>query len=86
MPKDSWLCAKEKKSIISFFSANRGDGYRRCAYMMIDKDVAYASPSTVYRVLKEAGMLQKKADDRVGVKVLNSLWCPMSTGIRIFLT
>jgi len=28
---------------------------------MIDKDVAYASPSTVYRVLKEAGMLQKKA-------------------------
>ena len=63
MPKDSWLCAKEKQAIISFFSANRGDGYRRCAYMMIDKDVAYASPSTVYRVLKEAGMLQKKADD-----------------------
>jgi hypothetical protein len=29
--------------------------------MMIDKDIAYASPSTVYRVLKEAGMLQKKA-------------------------
>jgi len=55
--------AKEKKAIISFFSANRGDGYRRCAYVMIDKDVAYASPSTVYRVLKEAGMLQKKADD-----------------------
>ena len=63
MPKDTWLCAKEKKSIISFFSANRGDGYRCCAYMMIDKDVAYASPSTVYRVLKEAGMPQKKADD-----------------------
>jgi len=63
MPKDSWLCAKEKQAIISFFSANRGDGYRRCAYMMIDKNVAYASPSTVYRVLKEAGMLQKKADD-----------------------
>ena len=73
MPKDSWLCAKEKKSIISSFSANLGDGFRRCAYMMIDKDVAYASPSTVYRVLKEAGMLQKKADDTTGVKVLNSL-------------
>ncbi len=64
MPKDSWLCAKEKKSIISFLSANRGDGYRRCAYMMIDKDVAYASPSTVYRFLNEAGMLQKKAKER----------------------
>jgi len=54
---------REKQAIISFFSANRGDGYRRCSYMMIDEDVAYASPSTVYRVLKEAGMLQKKADD-----------------------
>ena len=30
---------------------------------MIDKNVAYASPSTVYRVLKEDGMLQKKVDD-----------------------
>ena len=62
MPKDTWLCAKEKQAIISLFSANRSDGYRRCAYMMIDKVVAYASPSTVYRVLQEAGMLQKKAD------------------------
>ena len=55
--------AQKRSRHISFFSANRGDGYRRCAYVMIDKDVAYASPSTVYRVLKEAGMLQKKADD-----------------------
>ena len=36
---------------------------RRCAYVMIDNDDAYASPSTIYRILKEAGMLQKKADD-----------------------
>jgi hypothetical protein len=67
------MCKEEKRAIISFFSVNRGDGYRFCAYMMIDKDVAYASPSTVYRVLKEAGMLQKKADDSIGVKVLNNL-------------
>jgi hypothetical protein len=63
MHKDSRLCGKEKQAIISFFSANRGDVYRRCAYVMIDKVVAYASSSTVYRVLKEAGMLQKKADE-----------------------
>ena len=31
--------------------------------MMVDKDVAYASSFTVYRVLKETGLLQKKADD-----------------------
>ena len=61
-PKTPGYVQKRSRHI-SFFSANRGDGYRRCAYVMIDKDVAYASPSTVYRVLKEAGMLQKKADD-----------------------
>ena len=66
MPQDSRLCAKEKKLIISSFSANSGDGYRRCAYIMIEKDVVYASLSTVYRVLKKAGILQKKADDTEG--------------------
>ena len=30
---------------------------------MIDKDVSYASHSTMYHVLKEAGMIKKKADD-----------------------
>ena len=54
---------QRRQAIISFFSANRGDGYRRCTYVMIDKDVSYASSSTVYRVLKEAEMLQKKADE-----------------------
>jgi len=50
MPRDSWLlCVKEKQAIISFFSTNRGDGYQHCAYMMIDKDVAYASPHGVSR-------------------------------------
>ena len=69
-----WLCAKEENSIISFLSENRGDGYWRCAYMMIDKDLSYASPSTVYRVLNEAGMLQKKANDtQPVVKVLKNL-------------
>jgi len=73
MPKDFWLCAKDKQAIISLFSANRDDGYRRCAYVMIGKNVAYASPSTVSRVLKEAEMLQKKLMMRVVVKALSSL-------------
>ncbi|MBS1254324.1 MAG: hypothetical protein MAG581_00113 [Deltaproteobacteria bacterium] len=63
MPKEYWLSAQEKQTIVHYFSSHCGDGYRRCAYMMIDQDVAYASPSSVYRVLKEAGMLQKKADN-----------------------
>tara|TARA_B100001142_G_C13710354_1_gene413516 strand:- start:145 stop:360 length:216 start_codon:yes stop_codon:yes gene_type:complete len=71
MHKDFWLCKKEKQAIISFFSTNRGDGYRRCAYMMIDKNVIYVSRSRGYRFLKEATMLQKEA--RARVKALNRL-------------
>jgi hypothetical protein len=62
-PKIPGYVQRKKQAIISFSSANPCDGYRRCAYVMIDKDVAYASPSTVYPVLKEAGMLQNKVDD-----------------------
>lgn len=36
-----------------------GDGYRRLCYRMIDENVVYASPSSVYRVLKEANLLNK---------------------------
>ncbi|MCP4453916.1 MAG: transposase family protein, partial [Planctomycetes bacterium] len=35
------------------------EGYRRLTYMMIDADEVAASPSTVYRVLKQADMLNK---------------------------
>ena len=48
---------------MSFFSAKRGNGYGHCFYFMIDKDFAYNSLTKVYRVMKEVGLLQKKADD-----------------------
>ena len=34
-------------------------GYRRLSYMMIDTDVAAVSPSSVFRVLKQAGPLSR---------------------------
>ncbi|HSW47176.1 MAG TPA: hypothetical protein VLM89_16555 [Phycisphaerae bacterium] len=34
------------------------EGYRRLAFMMLDADVVAASPSSVYRVLKQAGRLE----------------------------
>ena len=37
------------------------EGYRRIAYMMLDEDVVAVSPSSVYRVLKESGRLNKWA-------------------------
>ncbi|MEM9413099.1 MAG: DDE-type integrase/transposase/recombinase [Planctomycetota bacterium] len=35
------------------------EGYRRMTYMMMDQDIVAASPATVYRVLKSAGLLQR---------------------------
>ena len=35
------------------------DGYRRLSYMMLDADIVAASPSSVYRVLKIAGLLNR---------------------------
>ena len=45
---------------MQFHSEHPLEGYRRLAFMMIDRNIVCASPSSVYRVLKEAGVL----DDR----------------------
>ncbi len=59
IPKSHWLSESERHAIIAYHAAHSGDGYRRCAYMMVDEDVAYASPATVYRVLRDAGVLSR---------------------------
>jgi len=65
-PKSHWLLPDERKAVVeyskSYISKNTyylKDGYRRIAYRMIDEDVCYASPSTVYRILKKEGLLNK---------------------------
>jgi transposase InsO family protein len=37
------------------------EGYRRLTFMMLDRDVVACSPSSVYRVLKAAGLLDRQA-------------------------
>jgi transposase InsO family protein len=59
IPKATWLFEYEKQRIIDYALNNREEGYRRLCYRMIDEDVVYASPSSVYWVLQEAGMLYK---------------------------
>ena len=59
IPRKHWLEAWEKEAICCFYRDNGGDGYRRCAYMMIDQDIVYASPSAVYTVLSRAGVMRK---------------------------
>jgi transposase InsO family protein len=57
-PKDGWLASWEKQAIIHFHAQYPLDGYRRLAYMMLDRDIVRVSPSSVYRVLKAAGLIR----------------------------
>lgn len=54
----------EKEAIVDFYLAHQENGYRRITYMMIDQDIVYASPSTVYRHLKQQGLLMRWAEVR----------------------
>jgi transposase InsO family protein len=57
--KQNWLLEWEKKAIINYAKSHLGEGYRRLTYMMLDENVVAVSPSTTYRVLKSAGLLNR---------------------------
>lgn len=59
IPRDHWLEDWEHDRILSFFDAHPLEGYRRLSFMMIDADVVAVSPTTVYRILKKAGRLDR---------------------------
>lgn len=59
IPRDHWLDDWEKKAIIDFHLKNPLEGYRRLTFMMLDQDVVAVSPSSVWRVLGQAGLLAK---------------------------
>lgn len=58
-PVDGTLNQEEKSMICNYYLQHPGDGYRRCTYMMQDEKLIGVSPSTVYSVLKEQGVLRK---------------------------
>ena len=57
VPRDHWLTEEEFARICNFARQNPLEGYRRMTFMMLDADVVACSPSSVYRVLKKAGLL-----------------------------
>ena len=59
VPRDHWLEETEKQAIVDFHRQYSLEGYRRLAFMMLDRDIVAASPSSVYRVLQKAGVLRK---------------------------
>ena len=61
VPRDFWLQESEKQAILDFQELYPLEGYRRLTYMMIDSDIVAVSPSSVFRVLRDAGRLRRWA-------------------------
>jgi putative transposase len=59
VPRDFWLDDWEKQAIIKFYFKHPLEGYRRLTFMMLDRDIVAVSPSSVYRVLKQADLLRR---------------------------
>ena len=59
VPRDHWLDEEEKRAIVEFQRQYPLEGYRRLAFMMLDRDLVAVSPSSVYRVLRGAGSLRR---------------------------
>ena len=59
VPRDSWLEEWEKRAILDYQQQYPLEGYRRLTFMMLDDDVVAVSPSSTYRVLKQAGVLSR---------------------------
>jgi putative transposase len=60
IPRDWWLEEWEKRAMVDYYRQHPQEGYRRLTYMMLDADVVAVSPATVYRVLKQAGLLGRR--------------------------
>ena len=59
IPRDFWLTDYERQAIINYYHDNPLEGYRRLCYMMMDADVVAVSPSSVYRILTKANLLNR---------------------------
>jgi putative transposase len=59
IPRDFWLEPWERQAVLAYFDKHPDEGYRRLTFMMLDEDVVAASPTTVWRVLHQAGLLRR---------------------------
>jgi putative transposase len=57
--REHWILPQERQAITKYCRHRTDEGYRRLTWMMIDEDIVYVSPSTTYRVLKQAGLLSR---------------------------
>jgi putative transposase len=57
VPRDHWLGEQEKRTILDYHARHPRESYRRLAARMHEAGLVGISPSSVYRVLKEARVL-----------------------------
>ena len=83
IPRDFWLEDWERQAIIDYYQKNPLAGYRRLTFMMLDQDIVAVSPSSVYRVLRAAGLFKALERQKIKKKepALFSRLSPMNTGI-----
>jgi len=60
VPRDFWLEEWEREAICEFHQQNPLGGYRGLSFMMLDRDIVAASPSSVWPVLSQAGLLRNR--------------------------
>ena len=58
-PRTAQLLPSEREAIVTYAQEHPTLGYRRLAWSMVDAEVALASPSAVYDVLRAAGSLYR---------------------------
>lgn len=59
VPRDHWIEDWEREAIIAFHGLYPLEGYRRLTFMMLDKTDVAVSPSTTYRTLRAANLLDR---------------------------
>ena len=59
IPRDTWLEEWEKQAILAYYEEYPLEGYRRLTFMMLDANIVAVSPSSVYRVLVNAGVMRE---------------------------
>lgn len=59
VPRDHWIETWEREAILAFHAQNPLEGYRRLTFMMLDADVVAVSPTTTWRVLSKAGVIDR---------------------------
>ena len=59
IPKSHWSTPEERNAVVEFKKENMNIGYVRLTWIMIDRNIAYLSPSSVYRILVNAALNNK---------------------------